>query len=519
MAQPNGDEEYKDIPRDFYWIRHAQSCANISESMSDKMRSPVLTRLGMEQSIILGYKYMNSTFGSMEGEKLAITCSPLVRTIMTCLLSMRTFTITHPQLTIKLNTKLSEHHNVSHARIPLVGTTIVNLDSQNKIQDPRNLKICVKFIKNWLVSRWLIDYNDPEFEDLVQQFDNMIIDLQNNFIDLKLYDDNKIIIDTCRKHLKTIRELLSALNNNTPTLMKQEIVLFLDYVNRNILSITDERFILINNLFIPLYLAMKKFTREEFFRGLPVFFNDRDEFTKDKIYSPFNYDKKVYDDNVNISGNLTNFIKEMNQNYKDDPNRNIMIQFTHGSLIRDHSSLDKGKVVNTMVAYSKNNIEKSKPMILKETYPVILYPTKNIKREFKGLFATCAIDTEEDELCNNEEELNKVQEKLLSYNFPTSNSIIKTASTAASTAANSVYESMTSWFSPNPTPQLEKSKSQHLFTPMDSKLGAILGDLNTKIGIELANMKYNGDVHLNIIKQKYLKYKTKYLLLQRNYFK
>jgi hypothetical protein len=172
-----------------------------------------------------------------------------------------------------------------------------------------------------------------------------------------------------------------------------------------------------------------------------------------------------------------------------------------------------------MVAYSKNNIEKSKPMILKETYPVILYPTKNIKREFKGLFATCAIDTEEDELCNNEEELNKVQEKLLSYNFPTSNSIIKTASTAASTAANSVYESMTSWFSPNPTPQLEKSKSQHLFTPMDSKLGAILGDLNTKIGIELANMKYNGDVHLNIIKQKYLKYKTKYLLLQRNYFK
>jgi len=119
-----------------YWVRHAESCANISPNISlYKISHPSLSNKGINQAILLGIEYINKCKLNFN---LAYS-SPSARTIMTALLSMRTFSIEKPDFKINIVPFISEKLNIAGS-----------YDEQNKLMSPLKIKLMITLIKDWL---------------------------------------------------------------------------------------------------------------------------------------------------------------------------------------------------------------------------------------------------------------------------------------------------------------------------------------------------------------------------------
>ena len=148
--------------KNIYWVRHAESCANISIDLREKIKHPSLTNLGINQAITLGIEFINklsdkeSFFFIKKGFS-----SPLARTIMTGLLAMRTYSYK-----VYKNFEIVIVHYISEV---LNSASILDLDYQNKVVPPLKLKLMINLIKDWLEHFWLIEYDDIEFNEILEK--------------------------------------------------------------------------------------------------------------------------------------------------------------------------------------------------------------------------------------------------------------------------------------------------------------------------------------------------------------
>jgi broad specificity phosphatase PhoE len=287
-----------------FWVRHAESCANIANigELLEKIKHPSLTNIGINQAILLGHNFCNNNKNFDIGFS-----SPLARTIMTSLLSMRTYSYKNKDYKIELIPFISEVTNFAG-----------QYDMQNNIMSPIQIKLMIELIKNWLQHFWLIEYDDIEFYMLL-----------NN-----IYNKYKTISPDIKHLIELICFFIE--NIETPTekrLIHEYIIQFKiimdQHINNLILLINDNEY---SDL-------LRKFTDSDFLRGSNI---DLLSYTND-IYEKSNNSKLNIIDRFDLFYNMENV-----------KNNNNIICFSHGSILRHKFQLTY-KLENTSVILQKIN--------------------------------------------------------------------------------------------------------------------------------------------------------------------
>ena len=180
---------------DIYFVRHAESCSNVTSMLSiGQISHPPLTYKGMQQAINLGInnKIIDQDFD-------AYYCSPSLRTIMTACLALRQKANTRDPsnpIKIHLNPYLIEKQNI-----------IGRFDQQNSIVPIENLKKMIKYVKLWFKEHYFNNYIDYEFVHIIYDLVLLLYYKQN------LNNYNKIIIDLLTGIKIPKKELLKNLIN------------------------------------------------------------------------------------------------------------------------------------------------------------------------------------------------------------------------------------------------------------------------------------------------------------------
>lgn len=180
---------------DIYFVRHAESCSNVTSMLSiGQISHPPLTYKGIQQAINLGInnKIIDQDFD-------AYYCSPSLRTIMTACLALRQKANTRDPsnpIKIHLNPYLIEKQNI-----------IGRFDQQNSIVPIENLKKMIKYVKLWFKEHYFNNYIDYEFVHIIYDLVLLLYYKQN------LNNYNKIIIDLLTGIKIPKKELLKNLIN------------------------------------------------------------------------------------------------------------------------------------------------------------------------------------------------------------------------------------------------------------------------------------------------------------------
>ena len=127
-----------------YFIRHAQSCSNISKT--DERHHPPLSYKGIQQAVYLG---IDNEIIDQDFEEYY--CSPSLRTIMTAYLGLRDKT---KKITLKLNSNLIEN-------------IYSKPDNQNAVVKRKNLEKMIDYIKLWFQTKYFDNFIDYKFIDLI----------------------------------------------------------------------------------------------------------------------------------------------------------------------------------------------------------------------------------------------------------------------------------------------------------------------------------------------------------------
>ena len=222
-------DEAVNLNKNILWVRHAESCANIRGL--DKTSHPSLTNFGINQAILLGMNFINN----LPANRLTIGyTSPLARTVMTALLSMRTYSYSiNPNFEIIPNQYISEVLNMAGA---------YDYDYQNKILSPLKLKLMIELIKDWLENFWLIEYDDYEFNKLIKNIEESVIN------DLQLRLDVGNCLDTIRTMRFALSKDISQNKNINHVRFRHDIIgqisllVKLTY-NKDLCKFTDSKFL------------------------------------------------------------------------------------------------------------------------------------------------------------------------------------------------------------------------------------------------------------------------------------
>ena len=324
---------------DFYFVRHAESCSNIS-NLVGKMSHPPLSYKGIQQAINLG---INNTIINMDFNKYY--CSPSLRTIMTACLALRRKVLINP-ITLTLNPYLIEHPNLAQygERIGLSG------DRQNSIVQQKNLDNMINYIRSWFQQKYFDNYIDYEFVHIM--YDLVALLHLNNHLD---------------EYKDTIKELLEPIHKNRSELLCE----FIDLLNK--IELLSKNKIIINYKTGNIY---------DIYDNILLFLNDKDRTNNFSIYADTNIEnileyskirtqllminttsyyfmnniKIEYfiphtDPNPPYSPNIKHFIKnEMVKNLQSDKKIQKILCFTHGEALKQHFSF-KTKLENTEIVH------------------------------------------------------------------------------------------------------------------------------------------------------------------------
>jgi broad specificity phosphatase PhoE len=267
------------MAKNIFWVRHAESCSNlVKEDMIDniytaanKHNHPVLTIVGVQQAILLGSNYINTS--DIKYDKGYV--SPLARTIMTALLSMRTYSYqVNPDFLIEVVPYISE-------KVHELGL----LDYSNKIMSPRKIKLMIKLIKDWLEKFWLVDYIDTEFHDELNKIDNIQIKRDNidafntnykNHITRKILSPStlQILLNT---HIRPILVMYPALQKFFDrNFLRGPKISLLSYNNKIYEEVLKPEFYKVEKMkekkiFIPSYAGFKAYLQENEYKNIICF--------------------------------------------------------------------------------------------------------------------------------------------------------------------------------------------------------------------------------------------------------
>lgn len=321
---------------DVYFVRHAESCSNISHEIQGKITHPPLSYEGMQQAINLG---INNEIINMDFDRYY--CSPSLRTIMTACLALRRKSY-EKEITLYLNPYLIEVKN------PAQYLSFFNKeysDQQNSIVPIKNLQNMINYIQSWFQYKYFDNFIDYEFIHLL--YDLVLLLYYNNKLDkyIKIFQELLLPIKPNRK--KLLKDLLDLIDDrirsNNDYLKSTNKMIIQNKINKTIFNIYDNicLFLDTSEKFI-IYQEIKSENKLDYmnirillYRFLEVgyFFN---------INIKINYKYTITEPNINTFINTE--INKLNLN-----NHKILC-FSHGQTLKQHFKL-KHKLKNTEIVH------------------------------------------------------------------------------------------------------------------------------------------------------------------------
>jgi broad specificity phosphatase PhoE len=317
-----------------YFVRHAESCSNISIDPLGKISHPPLSYKGIQQAINLG---INNEIINMDFDEYY--SSPSLRTIMTACLALRNKSIITPVI-LKLNSNLIEIQNRDS----------LSYDKQNSVVPKENLKNMINYIKLWFKQYYFNNYIDYEFIHII--YDLVLLLNHNNKLDtykieiIKLLDITKI--GRSRKEL--LKELIKLLkleknieNANKIGIINKANNNDINNIYNNILQFleTPEKFI------IYYEYSDNKLIYEEIIKKLELFLNDYNFLKNIKIVYEYNDE-----DNHNANINIQQFINEKIKYCEKSKN---ILCFSHGMTLKNFKNLVSNLKNTEILYYNVNN--------------------------------------------------------------------------------------------------------------------------------------------------------------------
>lgn len=200
------------------FVRHARSCGNILQSVDfslhplPKLDHPIITNLGVTQSILLGQHILNK-----QENYDACYCSPSIRTIMTALFALRNMSYTNNKLIIHINPYIIEENKLGKWYYKPLSLFVT--DRQNHMVSPSNLKIMIGLVKQWLDSNWLLAYDDVMFEELLlssneEELKQKYKQLQENIMKAKEKYEPELV-NSAKEAIKNFKAILRTTTNES----------------------------------------------------------------------------------------------------------------------------------------------------------------------------------------------------------------------------------------------------------------------------------------------------------------
>ena len=183
---------------DIYFIRHAESCSNISSMFSlGQISHPPLSYLGIQQAINLG---INNKIIDINFDRYY--CSPSLRTIMTACLALRkkANARTNP-IRLYLNPYLIEKRSIGE------------YDRQNSIVPNIQLEKMIIYLKLWFKEHYFNNYIDYEF-----------VYIMYDLVRLLNHDNNLTKYKELIKNLLKVKETVKTVKTSETTETKKELL-------------------------------------------------------------------------------------------------------------------------------------------------------------------------------------------------------------------------------------------------------------------------------------------------------
>jgi broad specificity phosphatase PhoE len=311
---------------DVYFVRHAESCSNITSKLSiGKITHPPLSYKGIQQAIILG---INNEIIDMDFDRYY--CSPSLRTIMTACLALRRKSL-EKVITLYLNPYIIEHKNYFGSK-----------DQQNSIVPKEKLKNMINYIKLWFEQKYFDNYIDHEFVHLM--YDLVLLLYKYNYL-----ETYKLLI----------KELLQPVYQN-------RIGLLNDFLNKIHIKIQDSP---INKIIIQ---NKKTQNTNDIYNNILQFIDEPDQYTvyqevntkyqidinniisklKDFTLYKYYFNLSIeIDDTYTIEDpNINTFIE--NEINKPELNNNKILCFSHGATLKRYFNFEENLQNTEIVHYN-----------------------------------------------------------------------------------------------------------------------------------------------------------------------
>ena len=327
---------------EFYFVRHAESCSNISDLGVGKISHPPLSYKGIQQAINLG---INNKIIDMDFDKYY--CSPSLRTIMTACLALRRKSI-YKSITLTLNPYLIEHKNFAD---------VISADQQNAIVKSENLNNMIKYIKLWFEQKYFDNYIDYEFVHIM--YDLVALLYLNNHLDKYKDQIKELLVPIKQNRTETLIKFIESLKKiETSITTKNKIII--NYKTGNIYDIYDNILLFLNDNIVDID---NNFT---IYQDL----NNKLDYKKIEqqmlmiITTPYYFMNNIKieyfipdtDPNPPYSPNIKHFI-EMVENLQSDKKIQKILCFTHGEALKHHFKF-KTKLENTEIVHYNTNDSK-----------------------------------------------------------------------------------------------------------------------------------------------------------------
>lgn len=323
--------------KEFYFVRHAESCSNISHTMIGKISHPPLSYKGIQQAINLG---INNTIINMDFNKYY--CSPSLRTIMTACLALRRKSIISP-ITLTLNPYLIEHKNLADYSLGVLE------DRQNSIVQKENLENMINYIRSWFQQKYFDNYIDYEFVHIM--YDLVALLHLNNHLDEYKDTINNLLKPIKKDRSNLLLNFINSLDEIKLELISKNKIIIKNKITDNLYDIYDNILLFLNDNDIK-----NNFTIYEDSTNKLDYENIRIElmFINTTTYYFMNNIKIEYfipntDPNPPYSPNIKHFI-EMVENLQSDKKIQKILCFTHGEALKQHFSF-KTKLENTEIVH------------------------------------------------------------------------------------------------------------------------------------------------------------------------
>jgi broad specificity phosphatase PhoE len=325
---------------DVYFVRHAESCSNISSEIQGKITHPPLSYKGMQQAINLG---INNEIINMDFDKYY--CSPSLRTIMTACLALRRKSF-EKDITLYLNPYLIEVKN-SAQYLSFFGSTYD--DQQNSIVPIKNLDNMIRYIQLWFQNKYFDNFIDYEFIHLL--YDLVLLLYYNNKLDIYIDTIKNLLSPTKPDRKQLLKDLIHLIDNcfraDNAYLKSTNKIIIQNKTDKNIFNIYDNICLFINhyNKILENFTIYQEINSENelnyiYIKKLLLKFLDNSSYFN--IYIKIDYTYKITDPDINT------FIN--NEINKPELNNKKILCFSHGQTLKKHFKL-KSKLQNTEIVH------------------------------------------------------------------------------------------------------------------------------------------------------------------------